>query len=75
MSTPDPVDQLLAELKPAAPPNLQPKADQAFRNYSEESKRTAAPAWRAWGRWFEPALVGVFVLIFVVWAFLRVLGG
>ena len=73
MTPPDPVDDLLAGLKPAEPPaTLQPKAEQAFRNYSEEAKRGAAPVWRAWSHWFEPVLVGLFVLLFVVWAFLKV---
>ena len=75
MSTPDPVDDLLGGLKPAEPPSSLPQADQAFRNYAAESKKSSARVWRSWSRWFEPALVGVFVLIFVVWAFVRVFGG
>jgi hypothetical protein len=75
MSTPDPVDDLLAGLKPAEPSqSALPKAEQAFLNYAAESKKGTAGLWRTWSRWFEPALVGVFVLIFVVWAFARVFG-
>ncbi len=76
MNPPDPVDDLLSGLKPAEPGNASPqKAEQAFLNYAAESKKGTAGAWRTWSRWFEPALVGVFVLIFVVWAFARVFGG
>ena len=76
MSAPDPVDDLLEALMPIAPPGqVQPQADRAFRNHAAEAKQSSAPAWRVWSRWLEPTLVGVFVLIFVVWAFGYVLGG
>ena len=72
----DPVDDLLGALKPvSAPDDSKAAAERAFRNHAEESKKGTAPIWRAWGRWFEPALVGIFVLIFVIWAFQRVFGG
>jgi hypothetical protein len=75
MSTPDPIDDLLSGLKQLEPPSsLQPRPDEAFRNYSAASKQPTAGLWRAWGRWIEPALVGGFVVVFVVWALLRVLG-
>ena len=76
MTTPDPVDDLLSGLQTPAPPaNGQPRVEQAFRNYAQESQRSSARLWRAWGRWWEPALVALFVVVFVVWAFLRVLAG
>ena len=76
MSTPDPVDDLLGALKPVEPPtDARPSAERAFLNHAAEAKKSGAPAWRAWSRWFEPALVAIFVLIFLVWAFQRVLGG
>lgn len=75
MTTPDPVDELLGKLESVDPPNLQPQAERAFRNHAEESKLKAASTWRVWGRWVEPVLVGLFVLIFLVWAFAKVLAG
>jgi hypothetical protein len=76
MTTPDPVDELLGSLKPVEPPvDVQPQAERAFLNHAEASKQSGASAWRVWGRWLEPALVGLFVLIFVVWAFRRVFFG
>lgn len=76
MTIPDPVDDLLGALKPVEPPpDSQPQVERAFRNHAEESKKTSARTWRAWSRWIEPTLVTIFVLIFVVWAFRRVLGG
>ncbi len=73
MSPPDPVDDLLESLKPAEPPtDTQPQADRAFRNHAAESKKRSASAWRVWGRWVEPTLVSIFVVLFVVWAFRRV---
>ena len=76
MTTPDPVDDLLGSLKPVEPPtDARPQAERAFRNHAEESKKSSAPAWRIWGRWFEPTGVAIVVLILVVWAFLRVFAG
>ena len=76
MSTPpDPVDELLGSLKPVEPPDVPPKAElRAFLNHAQEAKTRTAPAWRVWGRWLEPALVTIFVLIFIVWAFRTILG-
>jgi hypothetical protein len=77
MSTPpDPVDELLGALKPLPPPtDVRPQAERAFRHHATESKKGTAAAWRIWGRWLEPVLVGAFVLIFVLWALRQVLGG
>jgi hypothetical protein len=76
MTTPDPVDDLLGALKPVdRPADALPVAERAFLNHAAEAKQRGAPAWRAWTRFVEPALVAIFVLIFVVWAFVRVLGG
>lgn len=76
MSTPpDPVDDLLGALKPVAPPpDGQAQAGRAFRQHALESKKPTASAWRAWSRWFEPIFVGIFVVIFVVWALKTVFG-
>ena len=74
MNTPDRIDALLSDLKPAVPPTST-LPDQAFRNYAQQAKQPAAGFWRSWSRWFEPALVGGFALIFIVWAFVRVFGG
>lgn len=76
MSAKDPVDDLLGSLAPVEPPaGTQPPLDRAFKNHAEEAKKKAAPAWRAWGRWVEPTLVGLFVLIFVVWAIRTLVAG
>jgi hypothetical protein len=76
MSEKDPVDDLLGNLKPVEPPtDARPLAERAFLNHAEQSKQTAAPAWRAWGRWIEPVGAGLFVLIFLIWAFRMVFGG
>ena len=76
MTSPDPVDDLLGALKPVSPPtDGHVQAERAFLNHAADAKKGSAPVWRAWGRWIEPALVAIFVLIFVVWAVSRVLGG
>ena len=76
MTSPDPVDDLLGSLKPVDPPTEgHAQAERAFLNHAAEATKGGASTWRVWSRWFEPALVGIFVLIFVVWAFSRVLGG
>lgn len=74
MSAPDPVDHLLEAVKPVTAPDGQAQAERAFRNHADEAKRSTAPVWRVWGRWLEPALVAIFVLIFAVWAIGKVLG-
>ena len=76
MNPPDPLDDLLGTLEPVAVPfDVQPQVERAFRNHADESKGPAALAWRAWGRWVEPVLVTLFVLIFLIWAFRDLLGG
>ena len=75
MSEKDPLDNLLGGLEPVDPPkDVHAVAERAFRNHAEQSKQSTAPAWRIWGRWFEPVLVGLFVLLFLIWAFTRVFG-
>ncbi|GEM_PF-3027872 len=76
MSAKDPVDALLGSLAPVEPPRgAQPQLHRAFENHAEEAKKTTAPAWRAWSRWVEPALVAIFALILLVWAISKVLAG
>ena len=45
----------------------------AFEHHSAAAKQPTAKWWRAWSRYLEPVLVGVFVLLFVAWAFAKVL--
>ncbi len=76
MSPLDPLDDLLGTLKPVvAPIDARPQAERAFRNHADESRRPAATAWRTWTRWVEPALVTLFVLVFLIWALSNLLVG
>lgn len=76
---PDPsreVDDLLGALKPVDPPSDgRAQAERAFVNHAAEAKKPTASAWRTWSRWIEPIAVGLFVVLFVVWALKQVFGG
>lgn len=75
MSPPDPIDDLLGTLEPMKPPtDGQAQAERAFVNHAADAKKASAPIWRTWGRWVEPVFVGFFVVLFVVWALVKVFG-